>query len=97
MLIKELIPIWRFSDDLAIRYIKNLDQQAHLLFFALSREKWEATVKLSYDAPEAPHINSCVVRNPQHDFWSSIEPRLDVCIHYFVHETTTPEIDYFYP
>lgn len=61
--------------------------------FGFPWENWNPSVEFNKDAAERPHIDCGCVRNPQHDFWRPVEPRLDVSVDALVTETAGTEID----
>lgn len=60
----------------------HLHDAGQLLHFILPGEQRVARVQLSHDASQAPHVNGHVVGMAQNHLWRSVEPALDVRVHY---------------
>lgn len=82
-------------DERSRRNTDNLHDCGHLVVLILSSKYWHADKALEYDTAEAPHVDGRRVRNTQHDFWCSVEPRLNVSVESFELEAAASIINEF--
>ncbi len=62
---------------------------------AVSWEDRISNVELFHNKSKRPHVYTAVVGNAQHNFRSSIEPGLNICVNSFVLERGTSEVNNF--
>ena len=61
-----------------------------------TREKRVASVELSHDAGQAPHVNGGAVAQAQHDLWGAVEAALDVAVHLLPFKATAAKINHLH-
>lgn len=66
-----------------------------MLFLVLAREEGVPDVEFVQDAAEGPHVDSGVIRDPENNFWCTVESRLDVGVNFLIFETATSKVDDF--
>lgn len=93
-LVEEFVFARGHAEHSAVGHADHLDESGHLVVLAVSREDGVADIELGHDAPERPHVDCTVVRNAEHDLWSTVEPRLNVSVDPLVKEGRASEIDY---
>ena len=70
MVITEEEPLARAAvDKVLVRYAEHFHDASKLLLLVLTREDREASVQLSHDAAETPHIDRHVIVHAENDLW----------------------------
>lgn len=67
-----------------------------MVVLVLSGEYGHADQALEHYAAEAPHVDGRGVGDSEHDFWSSIEPRLYVSVEPFQLKAAAAVVDQLY-
>lgn len=73
-----------------------LHNTLYLFFFILSREYWKADVEFVENTSQRPHINRGRIPDPHHDFWSTVEPTLNIRIKLVGLVRSTTKINHLY-
>lgn len=69
-------------DEVLVWGPKNLHDTRQLLLFVFTREDGEASVQLSKDATQAPHINGHVIVHAKDDLRGTVEATLNIRVDY---------------
>ena len=83
----------RVAKNFFLWHTTNFHYVSQLVCLILPWEQWVTCIQLSQYAAKTPHVYRHSERNPEDDFWSPVESRLDVSVDSLANEAGAPVVD----